>query len=414
MNDFNGLGIVIEEKDPNGEASYLDNNNLENPNTPRSNKRISSTENEILLPPLPHGEIDLNRTPSLTNSNTDDVNTVELLNSGDIEVSRRNSDFSDFLSKQNDYSNYELDSPNLKIDSKFQVFPTLNKSYHQNTETNSTHSGVNASNGNISTNNTSPLKRLKSLKNGIRKLSLTSLSGSRSSSNIMLIKQETIAQNEPRSSESSNRLSLSNVDSFSVNSNSAQHTSTGVETKKRTRTYSYPIVNTPLTPPVSSPVVTVSENLSAAKKSLYSSEQSYFESINLRPSISAANSFDSDMFENDQLKNADTNSLVNYLRFLKQQKKTVIDAYELTKSKLADSGWCSAHDLNNIQLQQDTSLCQIDTKLSQIKEELFKETNSEESPNSKSSTSNEKDDPLQSLKVLESKYLVIAESQKNL
>ena len=69
-----------------------------------------------------------------------------------------------------------------------------------------------------------------------------------------------------------------------------------------------------------------------------------------------------------ELNNA--NELLNYSVFLKQQKKSFVDAFELTRQHLIESGWCSDHDLNNLQLQQDSQSSQIDTKFLEIEEKL--------------------------------------------
>ena len=65
--------------------------------------------------------------------------------------------------------------------------------------------------------------------------------------------------------------------------------------------------------------------------------------------------------------------LISYASFLDKQKKSITDAFELTRLHLIQSGWCSDHDLNNLQLQQDSSLSQLDTKLIQIEERLNRE-----------------------------------------
>lgn len=89
-------------------------------------------------------------------------------------------------------------------------------------------------------------------------------------------------------------------------------------------------------------------------------EQNFFENIG---SGSAS--------ETNNLNNLTTSGeLIEYSLYLNEHKKSVVSAYDATRERLINSGWCSNHDLENLSLQKDSSLSQIDTKLLQIEEKL--------------------------------------------
>ncbi|KAG2736620.1 hypothetical protein G9P44_000710 [Scheffersomyces stipitis] len=523
MNDYGGLGIVLEEKEsaadfrslhrtsgsihsnnsskstksnnPNAasNASTTNNNsntsstngntsnsnmsniassnaaNLNNLNitsissiygSPSSDKntiRSDSIEAEVLLPPLPDEDApDLvtNETRSLaTNEDADSdsaassyhtknhsISQIQSHNQNQIQnqtqshnqISAQNSEssiiyndhYSEFFQHDQSFSNYALDSPSLVIDSNFQLFPSLSS---QNSVNQSQASHAAASSANTTTDSTtsvpthtSPLKRLKSIKNGIRKLSLSSSKENSSNSTKQHDKQQNQQQlNRPilsplqvdlarsidptatshsihhsatgsHSSTSSSNSSLSSVFNNSTLPSVVSATHNGV-TNSRPRTLSNSASLNPITPPLTSPVITISENLSATKKTLSSIDQNYIDSLNTSfsnsltistRSSSNASEFIPDATESESLARhriesiselSSAQDLISYASFLDKQKKSITDAFELTRSHLIQSGWCSDHDLNNLQLQQDSSLSQLDTKLIQIEERLNRE-----------------------------------------
>lgn len=92
-------------------------------------------------------------------------------------------------------------------------------------------------------------------------------------------------------------------------------------------------------------------------------EQNYFDNLKDKSNITSIAELST------------SSDLIEYSQYLTQQKNTLIEAFETAKVKLSSSGWCSSYDLNNLQLQQDTSVSQIDTKLLQIEEKLNREYN---------------------------------------
>lgn len=104
--------------------------------------------------------------------------------------------------------------------------------------------------------------------------------------------------------------------------------------------------------------------------------------------------------------------LLDYSSFLHQQRDTVVHAFEVAHKRLQESGWCSTHDLQNLQLQQDTSLCQIDTKLLQVEEKLNADFDTSIFNNKPQQEKKEKEKELPrspSLKVLESRCFSFAD-----
>ncbi|ODV77444.1 uncharacterized protein CANTADRAFT_91895 [Suhomyces tanzawaensis NRRL Y-17324] len=462
MNDFSGLGILVEEKEPSlpnphpsqsaPSASLASPLQVSAASVPPMNRNSSSnTEltisgdaelSESLLPPLPSDQDDLEVTSAITsgsfsNSNNnspvvtsnskfqhfgDDEEVSSALNSSTSCNSRddaRSTDFSDLFLDNPSFMNYELDSPSLGFDAKFQAFPSLGP-----TSTGSKTSKASketAPSSISSTSNTSPIKRLKSLKNGIRKLSLGGSSSSSSNTPITnpvpqrptLHPLQTDSKYDDSSAPSTGGLSsatnpgpvslgfghrhnlshssTSSSSSFSssINPSTSHPPVTSINYKpSRSRTLSNSALLTPLTPPLNSPIITLSENLSSSKKALSSMEQSYFDTINsryansmaqkeLEPATSAGSSrtvSTGSVAARDRVSSISelhsAEELIKYSVFLKQQKNSIHEAFEVTKQHLTESGWCSAHDMNNLQLQQDSQLSQLDTKLLQIEQRL--------------------------------------------
>ncbi|CAK7892626.1 hypothetical protein CAAN1_01S10924 [[Candida] anglica] len=390
MTDFNGLGILLEEKEhPLHETiENIRQEEFEKEiHQDHENENISSEAgSELLLPPLPDEE-DINPiVPSIFSTNTYTNNTTmenkslsgfnspfsntdkNLESSYFTEDSRRGSDYSEILSNSC-LSSYELSSPGLNMDSNtFQNFPSTS---------------ANTPAKDASQPSTSPLKRLKSLKNGIRKLSLSSKSAPVSNLPTPTLPIRPVLSPIQTFSKRSSQDSSDSIltDNNFMNSSDRQ-SFPSLTMSKRARALSSSAL-TPLTPSYSSPVITLSENLQNSKRSLLNIEHSYFDS--LQTSKNNQNNNLSNNIEGEYYKSNDRNrsitelskpsELLDYLMFLKDQKKSVTDAFELTRQRLKDSGWCSEHDLNNLQLQQDSSLCQLETKLLQIKERLDSEFN---------------------------------------
>ncbi|CAH2354059.1 hypothetical protein CLIB1423_14S01112 [[Candida] railenensis] len=436
MSVFNGLGILVEEK----ESSTID----EKFDTVQTEFIEDSSEacSEILLPPLPdESEIANNQIFANTQSKNESRSaSVSGMNSpylGDekkqnfeanSQISEaKESDYSELLSNSclssHDLSSLSGGAGVFAIDSSapFQIFPSISTPAKGKEGKNNTDKDV----GSSSQQSTSPLKRLKSLKNGIRKLSLSSLNSNSSVSKsapatnsstpitsqrpILSPIQTSIANSEKSLSQDS---SSTNSDSYESSSNTDNNPSSTTNShslsimtnssyplsiSKRSRAFSGSAL-TPITPPYSSPVITLSDNLQNSKKSLLNIEHSYFDALNVSKSqnhtlnnihgaqSNSSNSSSARFDYDDDLHSSNSpihsvselskpSELIDYFMFLKEQKKTVIDAFEVTTRKLKESGWCSEHDLNNLQLQQDSSLCQLDTKLLQIKERLDTEFN---------------------------------------
>lgn len=283
---MNGLGILVEEKEPTGSLP------------------VGSVNGEVLLPPLP--------------DELEDDFYSNSLKSSSIDLKNLNQEQVNFFTNPS-YSTYELDSPSINNlihfpsieDASTNDLGTLNKS--------SSNTSLNRITSNTSS---TPSTIKKTIKNGIRKLSLK--------------QQRPILS--PLQTDEKEFSSTSTIESL----------------KNRSRTNSY---LTPTTPPINSPIITISENLQQLKKNLSDLEQCFFESIE----DDNVNSINELLIPQD---------LFNYSNYLKQSKKNTIEIFELTKKRLMESGWCSQHDLNNLQLQQDQSICLLDTKLLQIEEKL--------------------------------------------
>lgn len=418
---------------------------MSNTNEKLEKPEVINSTSEVLLPPLPDESDDyfVNHKPvesltdikslttptSISNREIDQNDINEMVRSTSISNSvlhsistSSNPNDIDF-EKSHRYYAYELDSPSLKLDSSnLLYFPSLNEPSTSSQTTNLT---VSTSSVPVSSSssNTSPLKGLKSLKNGIRKLSLSKHSSSSNS-------QPTLQQPQPRpvlsplqtnNSQVYLNLSASTLDSMKsgpqlgsipisnssnnlINSLNSSLTLTKTKTS-RSRTLSNS-QSSPATPPLASPVITLSENLAYCKKNLNQIEQNFFDTLlNARNNTDSANN---SLYENESISSGVVNGggingstcsttidgstanitpycreriesiselnrpeeLIDYSNYLNEQKKSTIDAFEITRDRLIKSGWCSDHDLNNLQLQQDSSLCQIDTKILQIEEKL--------------------------------------------
>lgn len=350
-----GLGILVEEQEEKPTRIL----------TPVS-------ESEVLLPPLPEGELSGNLQESKTASKGDveRKDSKDTINSTIITPSTAGSVHDDYFSfpmdaKDLDFESfkknpkYELDSPNLKIDPIFVDMGLVEQSRLTLP----------------SPTNTSPLKKLKSLRNGIRKLSLSrtnSISnGSASAATpstgglhsiptvATTLSNDTPSTNEPsvsRKSHSPKRESieqdllscLSTVDSLTLSERPfrASITSTNLAS--------------PTTPPVNaSPVITISENLTSSKKNVSNIEQNFFDNLsNGLCKISSVSELNG------------VQELVEYLSFLNELRSLVNEAYKATKDRLIKCGWCSKDDLNNLQFQLDASLLQIDSKILKVEQIL--------------------------------------------
>lgn len=478
MNDYGGLGILLEEKEPPPAA--LGDVPPANVAPPSQNIEPLQPKNEDLLPPLPdldtsHPKEDL--LPPLPNedgpSHTEDllpplpspndllpplaedrpsplpedslrdsiIDSIASPNCNSPSLVRNNSeddfqeppqDLSEIFLQNSSFFDYELNSPNLNLNTDFHLFPSISST------TTSSHQSPNVTDTSVPTQatvlpptNTSPLKRLKSLKNGIRKLSFSTSSASSvpptstpSSTSLNKLVRPTLnpiqtqtkfqdpatatinrhRHNSSRSSTASSSSSSSGTSSFvntastSLFVNQAPPVIVLNKTRKSRTISNCGSVITPLTPPLSSPVITLSENLGSSKRTLSSIEQNYFDTLNSK--FSSAMVLDESELPNQFAASVSGTSspstssstpatartrvssiselnsaseLLNYSTFLQQQKKSIVDAFELTRRHLIQSGWCSERDLNNLQLQQDSQTSQIDTKLLQIEEKLNKD-----------------------------------------
>lgn len=273
--------------------------------------------------------------------------------------------------------------------------------------------------------NTSPLKRLKSLKKGIRKLSLSKMSSSQSTSStptseapaylpaapvLSPLQSELVDPHHDSSLLSSTSESLRSstfsalllpavgfsATAIPVGAYAAKdtpiapthgHSSSnglGLIVNSRRRTLSNSQSNSAATtPPLPLPIITLLENLSTLRKNLVSIEQNFFDSLaagSNTPSLASSMHLQQPLATSpnaklppvfDSISKLNTSDeLIEYSIYLTEHKKSVETAYEVTKHRLSTSGWCSTHDLDNLTLQRESSLSQIDTKLLQIEEKL--------------------------------------------
>lgn len=475
---MSGLGIVLE------------NNHL-HPSSPNSSHPMESClsrngSNEALLPPLPlcepHSPSQLrsnNLSASMASLNNSPSSTTGRLSADEIHpISRpvlRDSrgvadhsinDLNDFFADQS-FALYELDSPCLNID-KFPtvlepMYPVSNVSSspshaHNNfygtlshpslansapvvpsatataTATASSSSNLQPSKAQPASNS-SPMKRLRSLKNTIRKLSFLKRSLSTTTSSTPSTPMS--ARDAPTSSlptpvsrcnvspagrfssdeDGSYRSSASNsiksstfsalayqnvhammpisacacAANGSADQNGHSHTvSLGLMpalfNSGRKRTLSNPASFSSMNTTLPSPVIMILENLNSSKKNLSELEQSFFSQIQSvgeltnssvvnghRQSRSQSRLGQDEVVKSNIAKLTTPDELIEYSLYLNEHKKSIEGAYDITKEKLHNSGWCTSHDLETLNLQKDSSLSQIDTKLLQIEEKLNSE-----------------------------------------
>lgn len=406
---MSGLGIVLEE------AELPLPRPPETPGVPAAATTGAAFEKEEspafgaepLLPPLPQGEpflrLILTSFASLNESPASSSHAHSHLASTDEGLN-------EFLSSGS-YASYELDSPSLRIDAMPLQFPGEQLL-----------PGTAVPPLPATTNSSSPLRRLKSLKKGIRKLSLlkiTSLAVPSPSLEVSLgEKLEKIDKPEKLAvrplflplhssevslvslniNENSGRLSLDSSSSHngpnllngtnfqatqvghhahtsSVPSDAGSDASVSLQNSQsalslvlgRRRTLLNPMGLAATTPPVPSPVIMLLENLTLLKKNLSDTEQSFFDNLQTSE-VNLTHLREERIDSIEKLSTSD--ELIEYLLFLHEHKKLIEDAYDVTKDRLSHSGWCSSSDLENLSLQRDSSLSQIDTKLLKIEERL--------------------------------------------
>lgn len=314
---MSGLGIVVENKSP--------------------------IKDDILLPPLPTEETlgsNLKTFDSIVSlsiySDIDDELVLHDVNSDNSVRSnssgeKKLDDGIIFSNSNTSFSTYELDSPSINLDS--------NQLYR---------SPSNSSGGKSEAKNTSPLRRLRSLKNTIRKLSLSKSStpvttpvlGSDLAATAVMGTLPEISERPLVNPNQSHIKTLSQDSNFSKNS---------LESKLK---------SAPSTPPqsgYSSPII-LSDNLKLFENNVEKLQNNYLELFHLN---------EEELQQND--------NLANYYHFLSNKKLKIEETYQLTKSRLIKSGWCSNDDLNNLTLQKKFQLNQIDLKLLEITEKLNKQ-----------------------------------------
>lgn len=431
---MSGLGITLDH------STDSQNNNLM-----ESLSRNGS--NEALLPPLPQGEPNspslLRSTPlsasaaSLNNSPSSVVGRP--LNDSSIPYSRTSveianhpiNDLNDFFTDHL-FALYELDSPCLNIDK----FPTTLEPLHSvsNATTPATalppfHNFPHHSNSSpvIPTSSTlesqkpsgsSPMRRLRSFKNTIRKLSLLkiNLTAANSAPPTPLSATDPIAhsgtptrntffpsklssdEDGSYKSSASNSIKSSTFSSFQNHNpmvptsacsckNPCGHSHTVslglipvLIASERKRTLSNPVSYTSMNTASPSPVIMLLENLNTSKKNLSELEQSFFNQMQSSGSgaqshkrASSEELADSSLNGMERLKTS--SDLIEYSLYLNEYKRSIEEAFDATKERLQSSGWCSSHDLETLSLQKDSSLSQIDTKLLQIEEKLNSQFN---------------------------------------
>ncbi|KAM9927893.1 hypothetical protein OXX80_010182 [Metschnikowia pulcherrima] len=419
---MSGLGIVLEES---GRSPDLRNGDAE-VSTPSMAEQAEVSEtkysaDETLLPPLPEtedGELIqpprpglgvLSSASSVGHVLSPSASSTGLLQSTNTTPHSEQGGENIFVVPES----YALDSSALSIDTPPIAFPSVESQSSSLSLQNAPSLGP----APVQASNTSPLRRLKSLKNGIRKLSF-----SRMGSFTSMPSPQDSAQGRPQYSPTSTEScpndtssSSSGCDSvkstfsssavpssaytshghshaFSSTASTPQgpthtHTSSsgsaGSATKSRRRTISLSNSASTPTPSLPSPIVTLSEDLSSTKKNLDSIEQNFFENWTTpapdsmsQASASQVTTDDADIDQSDKLAILNTpDDLVEYSNYLSQHKKSVELAYDVSRNRLINSGWCSGHDIENLNLQRDSSLSQIDSKLLQIEEKLNSEFN---------------------------------------
>lgn len=403
---MSGLGILLEESESPGPLrAHLA---APSPRSPAAASSLQYIDTEALLPPLPdtaeatttstsplagstHGHVLLAASPALSGAGADHDEPLPLqeipYDDSDAvrppPAARQLSDlFSDHL-----FALYELDSLALNSDGiPLSYVPSDGTTTPANVQLHNPPSLTLGSN----TLSTSPLKRLKSLKNGIRKLSLLKMTSLLSVSLPVLnelpqapprpilspLQTEAPCQDVSSLSSTGDSLRSSTFSSSAAAANGlvggttgstpvgpthVHSASQGLMSKDRRRTLSSSHSTLAAsTPPLPLPIITLSENLSTTKEAMVDIEQNFFDNLG---SSSAGG-----MKNLHQLTTSD--ELIEYSLYLNEHKRSVVGAYDATRQRLISSGWCSNHDLENLSLQRDSSVSQIDTKLLQIEEKL--------------------------------------------
>lgn len=376
------------ENDHDNEEEDEDDDDDDDERVTRGSRKNSASKitTEILLPPLPGALEDLiTTTPVAVNSFTSN-GCDDSVSTGSDNTSHESFNLGEFNQiyqhSKSTFSNSALNSPNLLLNqTNLHVFPSVSKNGINDFSTSSNGGTTNnvttlppptTNTTTTSTGNekTSPLKRLK---NGIRKLSLTSITSSNNSSSCSTPTGAKFYANTTTTTTSpANPIPLRPILStiqvvkppqplHSVSSSTSADSSFSSKFERARASSQGTTIFTPVTPPVTtSPVITIGEDLDCTKRTLSKIEQSYFDSLTSQ----TVNSIEELITVED---------LLNYLQYLIQQRTALDDVFQKTKEKLQASGWCSNHDLNNLQLQQDSSRCQIDTSLLKIEERLNRE-----------------------------------------
>lgn len=396
---MNGLGIVLEE------PSTVDSSNKQVLKSNRKSSNATEVE-ESLLPPLPD-EDNLNESISISlnakdeesdsytennssNSNESNHSNFNVLTNSmassmhgfneeqgsfvepELHINSSNlSSDNDFFYKNsnNSFSTYELDSPSINLDPFFSSMSNNNSSRDLSRDNKD--------------KETSPLKRLKSLKKSIRKLSL---SKSNSASNVNINGLNGSSTNitgiNPTYSASTSNITSSLGPALNP-------ITTSILSSKMDRPQLSPLQNhfktlsldsngsvttgeskvkcmTPTTPPYLSPIITLTDNGNVTKESLQKIEQNYFSTF-------MKTQTQEDVPQEKELVDIqDQTTLMNYYNYLINERSLITETYNLTKSRLVKSGWCSTDDLNNLSIQKNNQLCQIDSKLKEINMKLVK------------------------------------------
>lgn len=171
------------------------------------------------------------------------------------------------------------------------------------------------------------------------------------------------------------------------------------------------------------PIITLSDNLPSSTENLSGVDQSFFGTVCRSPLSANTTNADTNTSEigNTLSKFNTPEDLIDYLLYLTDHKRSVEGAFTVAEDRLLNSGWCSRHDIENLNLQRDVSLSQIDTKLLQIEEKLNSEFQISMLNNINGYTSAKDDgrrkpgvrEPLSPcLRVLEKKYLLSSLEQK--
>lgn len=110
----------------------------------------------------------------------------------------------------------------------------------------------------------------------------------------------------------------------------------------------------PLTPSLNSAVVTFGDPNFSAKSTISASENSLIFPQRNRSRTASVNEAKG------------VQDIISYLQCLNQEKATIIEAYDTTKERLLNCGWCSEEEVSALQSQKEASLYNIDAKLSEV------------------------------------------------